>query len=196
GCLGGLQDFLRLARAHWGGMRAGILILGLGALLQAGPRQPTFRAGVDMVQLSISVTNGRNHFVTDLSGSDFTVFEDGVSQELAYFTRDPLPLSVALLLDCSASMEEKLRAAQEAGARFVRTLAPEALAKVVQFNDHITPLQGFTADRDALEAALRQTHASGTTLLYDALYVTLKELRAQGRPGVTRRRAIVLLSDG
>src|SRR5262245_47233336 len=200
-----LQEFFRRARAFWCGMdggrsyvRAGLLVLGLPVLLsaQASPRLPTFPAGVDMVQLSISVTNGRNHFVTGLSESDFAVFEDGVSQRLAYFTGDPLPLSVVLLLDCSASMEEKLPAAQEAGARFLRALGPEDLAQVVQFNDRITPLQGFTADRAALEAALRRTQAQGTTVLYDALYVALRELRAQGRPGSTRRRAIVLLSDG
>src|SRR5262245_37465125 len=116
-----LQEFFRQACASCRGMaerrrscvRAGLLVVGLPVLLsaQAAPRLPSFPAGVDVVKLSISVTNGRNHFVTGLSESDFAVFEDGVSQRLAYFTGDPLPLSVVLLLDCSASMEEKLPAA-------------------------------------------------------------------------------------
>jgi Ca-activated chloride channel family protein len=151
---------------------------------------------VEAIQLSVSVMDGRNRYVGGLSERDFAVFEDGARQELAYFTGDPLPLSVALLVDCSASMDKKLGVAQEAGSRFIRALGPDDLAQVVQFNDRITPLQGFTADQRALEAAIRSTRASGPTVLYTALYVTLKELRSHGSPQEPRRRAIVLLSDG
>jgi VWFA-related protein len=105
-------------------------------------------------------------------------------------------LSVALLVDCSASMEEKLPVAQAAGARFIKALRPEDLGQVVQFNDHPATLQDFTADQAKLESALRSTRASGLTALYTALYVALKQLRNQGNPEVLRRRAIVLLSDG
>jgi VWFA-related protein len=175
---------------------AGLVALGPGAFAQAPPRAPSFEAGIEVIRLSLSVTDGHNRLVTGLSGPDFVVFEDGVRQDVSFFTRDTLPLSVALLVDCSASMDAKLPVAQEAGVRFVKTLRPEDLAQVVQFNDRSAVLQDFTADHPALEAALRRTRASGATVLYNALYVTLKQLRSQGRPDAPRRRAIVLLSDG
>jgi Ca-activated chloride channel family protein len=174
-----------------------VLLVTGGALAQNQPRRPpTFEAGIDVIRLNLSVTDRRDRLVTGLSETEFAVFEDGIRQELSFFTRDPLPLSVALLVDCSASMNESLPVAQEAGARFIRTLESEDLGQVVQFNDRITVLRDFTADRRALEAAIRSTRASGPTALYNTLYVTLKQLRSQGSPEAPRRRAIVLLSDG
>ncbi len=173
----------------------------LAPLLTSSPaaprdRPPTFQAGIEVIRLSLSVTDGHNRLITGLSEPDFAVFEDGTRQDLAFFTRDPLPLSVSLLVDCSASMDETLPVARQAGGRFVNTLRPEDLGQVVQFNDRSTILQDFTADHSALEGALSRTSASGATALYTTLYLALKALRNQGSPEAPRRRAIVLLSDG
>jgi Ca-activated chloride channel homolog len=157
---------------------------------------PTFQAGVEVIRLSLSVTDGHNRLISGLSEGDFAVYEDGVRQDVSFFTREPLPLSVALLVDGSASMEEKLPVAQEAGVRFVATLRPGDLAQVVQFSDRTTILQDFTTDHAALVAALRRTQPSGSTVLYTALYIALKQMRSQGNPEAPRRRAIVLLTDG
>jgi Ca-activated chloride channel homolog len=160
------------------------------------PRPPIFGAGVEVIRLSVSVTDGRSGYVRGLSEADFAVFEDGVRQQLAFFERDPLPLSVSLMVDCSASMDDTLPVAQEAGVRFLETLRPGDLAQIVEFNDRVQVRQDFTADRGALTAALRSTQASGPTALYTALYVVMKELARQGTAATPRRRAIVLLSDG
>jgi Ca-activated chloride channel family protein len=168
----------------------------IAAWAQRPQTPPTFQAGIEVIRLNVSVTDARSRYVSGLSQADFAVFEDGVRQQLSFFTGDPLPLSVALLVDCSASMDEKLPVAQEAGARFIRTLGPADVGQVVQFNDRISVLEDFTLDHGALEAAIRSTQASGPTVLYNALYVTLKQLARQGSPAVLRRRAIVLLSDG
>jgi len=173
-----------------------LLALPGGVVGQTRPGLPSFRTGVDVIRLSLSVTDARNRLVTGLAETDFVVFEDGVRQELSFFAREPLPLSVALLLDCSASMEDKLSVAQEAASRFLKTLRPEDLGQVAQFNDRLAVLQDFTADPAALETAIRSTRTSGTTALYTALYVTLKQLDRQGSPDAPRRRAVVLLSDG
>ena len=175
-----------------------LLLLPAAALGQSGAsrRPPTFGAGVEVIRLSLSVTDHRNRPVGGLTESDFAVFEDGIPQDLSFFAREPLPLSVALLVDCSGSMDEKLAAAQEAGARFVRTLRHGDRGQVVQFNDRRLVLQDFTDDLVTLETAIRSTRASGATALYTTLYVALKDLRAQGEPDSPRRRAIVLLSDG
>ena len=159
-------------------------------------RPPTFEAGIEVINLNVSVTDARNRYVTDLTNRDFAVFEDGVRQELTLFSHENLPISMVLMVDSSASMDEKLPVAQEAAVRFIKTLRKEDLARVVQFNDRTTVLQDFSSDLDALEKAVRKTEASGPTALHNALYVTLKELDKQKSGRELRRRAVVLLSDG
>jgi Ca-activated chloride channel family protein len=100
------------------------------------------------------------------------------------------------MVDTSASMDEKLPQARAAAVRFVGTLRDKDLAQVVQFNDRPTPLQDFTADHAALEAAIGRTQAAGPTALHNALYVALKQLARQKTAGELRRLAVVLLSDG
>jgi VWFA-related protein len=142
------------------------------------------------------VTDARSNFVTDLVQRDFAVFEDGIRQELSLFTHEDLPISMVLLIDTSASMEEKLQQAQDAAIRFTRTLRQQDLAQVVQFNERATPLQTFTNDLSLLEKAIRATEASGPTALHNALYVALKDLGKDKKAAELRRRAIVILSDG
>jgi Ca-activated chloride channel family protein len=100
------------------------------------------------------------------------------------------------MVDTSASMEEKLPIAQAAAIRFTKTLRPQDVAQVVQFNDRATTLQSFTNDLGALETAIRKTEASGPTALHNALYVALKDLMKDKKAAELRRRAVVLLSDG
>ena len=87
-----------------------------------GGQQPAFRAGVELVSLNVTVTDGTGHYVTDLEQDDFSVFEDGVKQDVTFFNRTNLPIALALLLDTSASMESKLPTAQEAAIGFARRL--------------------------------------------------------------------------
>jgi Ca-activated chloride channel family protein len=101
-----------------------------------------------------------------------------------------------VMIDTSASMDEKLPNAQEAAVRFAKTLRTQDMARVMQFNDRAQTMQDFTNDHKSLEDAIRRTQASGPTALYNALYVALKELAAQKKAGELRRRAVVLLSDG
>jgi Ca-activated chloride channel family protein len=160
------------------------------------PRPLTFGVGIDVINLNVLVTDGRNRYITDLAERDFAVFEDGIRQELSLFNHEDLPLSVILLIDTSASMEEKIGVAQIAATRFVKTLRPEDVAEVVQFNVRVTTLQEFTPDQAALEAAIRRTSAAGPTAMHNALYISLKDLEHHRKAGELRRRAIVLLSDG
>ena len=161
-----------------------------------GQRLPTFGAEIEVINLNVSVTDGRGHYSTDLVQKSFSVYEDGIKQELSLFTHENLPISLALLIDTSASMDEKLTVAQAAAIRFVKTLRQQDLASVTQFNDRATVLQDYTNDLAALEAAIKRTSASGPTALHNALYVALKDLSKQKKAGELRRRAIILLSDG
>ncbi len=177
-----------------------VALLALGALAAAQaprPQQPpTFEATIEVINLNVSVTDTRSRYITDLTAPGFAVYEDGVRQDLSLFTHENLPISLALLLDVSASMDEKLQNAQDAATRFVKTLRAQDLAQVTQFNERTTVLQDYTNDHALLEAAIRRTQASGPTALYNTLYVALRDLARQKKAGELRRRAIVLLSDG
>jgi len=163
---------------------------------QVRPQTPTFGTGIEIINLNLSVTDARNNFVVDLAQQDFAVFEDGIRQDLSLFTHENLPISMAVLIDTSASMQEKLPQARAAAIRFIKTLRSQDAAEVLQFNDRSTTLQDFTADQALLEAAIRKTDAAGPTALYNSLYVALKDLSKQKKTGELRRRAVVLLTDG
>lgn len=162
----------------------------------ATPRPLTFGTGIEVINLAVSVTDVQNRYVTDLRKPDFAVFEDGVKQDLSLFTQENLPISLSLLIDGSASMSDKIPFVQTAAARFVKTLRPQDNAQIVQFNDRITTLQEFTADRELLDGAVKRTAAGGPTALHNALYVALKELTKLKKAGELRRLAIILLTDG
>ncbi len=164
---------------------------------QPPPQTPAFRAGVDVVSLNVTVTDRDQRFVTDLEQGDFVVFEDGVQQEVAFFTRTQLPIALALLIDTSASMDERMSTAQEAAIGFSQRLRPEDLAEIIDFDSRADVLQDFTNDVEKLEGAIRRTSAGGSTSLYNALYVSLKDLtKAPLREADVRREAIIVLSDG
>ena len=159
--------------------------------------QPAFRAGVDIVSLSVTVMEGPR-YVTDLQPEDFQVFEDGVKQDLVFFNRANLPIALALLMDTSASMELRLPTAQEAAVGFSRRLRDQDLAEIVDFDSRVIIQQTFTNDVKALEQAIRKTSAGGSTSMYNAVYIALKDLKKIVAANVDeiRRQAIVVLSDG
>ena len=172
-----------------------------GAASQPANRQEppdVFRSAVDAVLLNVTVVNTEHRYVTDVEASEFSVFEDGVRQQLTFFSRAQLPIALSLLIDTSVSMVDQLPVAQEAAIGFVRHLRSQDVAQIVGFNSRVRIIQPFTNQAPALERAIRATEARGATALYNAVYVSLKQLARVNSPSVhnVRRRAIVLLSDG
>ncbi|CAN5636415.1 hypothetical protein BH23ACI1_BH23ACI1_21560 [soil metagenome] len=178
------------------GLAAAVVALAAVGVLSAQDAQ-RFRAGVELVSLTVTVTSG-SKYVTDLEEADFEVFEDGVKQDLTFFTRLQQPIALAVLIDTSNSMESSLRTAQDAAVGFVRGMGPDDIMEVIEFNSHVRVAQSYTSDVEALERAIRQTSVSGATSLYNAIYIALRGLRReQARTAEEiRRQAIVLLSDG
>jgi len=155
------------------------------------------RSGVELVSLNVTVTDGTK-YVTDLNEPDFDVFEDGVKQDLTFFSRMQQPIALAVLLDTSNSMEARLPMAQEAAVGFAKRLRPVDTMEVVAFNSQVDVVQPMTNDIASLETAIRGTTVNGSTSLYNAVYVSLKGLkraRAQSAEDI-RRQALVVLSDG
>lgn len=157
-----------------------------------------FRSGVDLVSLTVTVTDGSRRYVTDLGAGDFSVFEDGVLQEVSFFSPSSLPLAVSLLLDTSASMEDKIGVAQTAAIGFVKHLRPQDQAQVVDFDSRVSVVAPMSNAKADLERAIKSTTAGGSTSLFNAIYIALRELNKTKVHSTDelRRQAIVVLSDG
>jgi VWFA-related protein len=186
-----------------------VLLVAVPAAAQVPPEAPvpslpsvqdshtTFRSSVDLVTLNVTVTDAQERHVPGLIQTDFQVLEDGVPQPLSFFAANEVPLDVALLIDASSSMKEKIELVQQAADRFLKTLKPGDRGEVVAFNSQTRILQGLTDDLPALQAAVRKTVPRGGTALYTALYITLDRfMRAAAANTEVRRPAIILLSDG
>src|SRR5437867_70236 len=144
-------------------MAALLALLGSGfagaqAPVPAPGRLAVFKTGVDVVNLAVTVTDPKGRFVTDLGEGDFEVLEEGVRQPLTIFTREDLPVSLAILIDTSASMDAKLSQAQTAAVRFVKTLHSADEAQVVQFSQ-----------RAEAAAAARPLNPDQSTFFFSAL---------------------------
>jgi Ca-activated chloride channel family protein len=171
------------------------MIAGVAVAHAQGQR---IRSGIELVSLNVTVTDGSGKYATDLTEPEFEVYEDGAKQTLTFFSKTQQPIALALLLDTSASMDERMGIAQEAAIGFAKQLHKEDQAEVIDFDSQVRILQAFTNDSAALEKAIRQTTPNGSTSLYNALYIALKDLKKVKAETTSdiRRQAIVLLSDG
>jgi Ca-activated chloride channel homolog len=166
------------------------------AITQEKPQ--VFRAGVELVSLNVTVVDSQGRYVTDLKEADFSVFEDGAKQELTFFNHSNLPIALSLLIDSSASMEQRMEHAQEAAIGFAKRIREQDLAQIVDFDSRVEIKLGFSNKVGELEAAIRTTAAGGSTALHNAVYISLKELAKvkAKNPDEIRRQAIIVLSDG
>jgi Ca-activated chloride channel family protein len=158
----------------------------------------TFRSGVDLVSLNVIVTDNRDHFVTGLGQRDFAVFEDGIPQDVSFFAAANVPLDLAILLDVSSSMSDKLATVQQAAVGFASHLRRGDRVTVVGIKDSARTLHDLDGDVAAACEAIRRTTASGGTALYNGLYTTIKQMQKVHAADGTdmRRQAIALLTDG
>ena len=158
---------------------------------------PTFKSGVDVVALTVTVTDANLKFIQNLGAQHFQVFEDGIQQPVSFFGLADVPLDVALLVDGSASMLDTLPLACTAATGLLKTLRPQDRASLVEFRNTVRVSQALTTDISQVVTAIEGMTASGGTSLYNALYVTLKEFQKQAaQDPEIRRRTIVVLSDG
>lgn len=179
------------------GRTAGVIALTLLGAVGSSAAPPRFGVELEVVTVNVAVTHPRTRaFVTGLGQDAFVVLEDGVPQELVLFEKERLPIQVTLLIDNSNSMNPRLTSVKAAARRLIQALRPRDHAQVVQFNHRLEVLQDFTSSQEALVAAVDSVKVAGATGLYNALYLTLKDLRARRDPAEPRRQAVVVLSDG
>jgi von Willebrand factor type A domain len=151
----------------------------------------TLKIETDLVMVPVIATDRNGLYIPDLSKSDFSIAEDGVQQEIAFFATISVPFHVVLMLDTSASAEAKLGMIQQAAVAFVEQLQSRDRVKVISFDDQVRELSDFTSDRATLKTAINRTRSGQGTKLYDAFALALSSLgRIQGR------KAIVIFTDG
>ena len=153
-----------------------------------------FKSGVELVNVTATVTDRNGRFVPGLRQEDFTIYEDNVRQEVTHFSNERVPVSLGIVLDTSGSMSgEKLDNALAAIDRFLGTLLdPTDEIFIYRFSSFPELLQDWTTDRKRLSRVIARINAGGETAMYDAL----AEAVPMAQQGQNRKKAIVLISDG
>jgi len=153
----------------------------------------TIRVDTDLVLIDVKVTDrGDGHSVAGLQAEEFSVFEDGVAQQIALFSATNVPLSLVLVIDTSGSTQSEVGLMRKAARRFLDELRPMDRVAVVGFSQEIELLSDFTSDHGRTARALGELQPGQGTAFYDALALTVQEVlnHAEGR------KAIVVLTDG
>lgn len=151
----------------------------------------TLKINTNLVTVPVIATSVEGSYIPDLRQEEFSISEDGEKQEVAFFATVSAPFHVVLLLDTSASTQEKLGSIQRAAVAFVEQLQGGDRVKVISFDNEVRELSDFTNDRAALKGAIYKTASGQGTRVYDALELALSSIKP-----IQGRKAIVLFSDG
>jgi VWFA-related protein len=167
--------------------------------LLGGQEPPTtIRAEVDLVNVVFSAIDRNGRMVKGLKADDFLIFEDHNPQKLQYFSdlssASDVPLTVALLIDTSGSVKNKLEFEKGAAAEFFKDVLRKQkdLALIIQFDSEVNLVQDFTEDLDRLVQALDTLQAGNSTALYDAIFLAVEE-KLKNEIG---RKVILVITDG
>lgn len=152
---------------------------------------PIFKSGTRLVPLYVTVTDSQKRLVPDLIKDDFEIFDNEKLQEITFFENEIQPITVGVMLDTSFSMTGSLELLRQAAEQFLLRLLPADKGRVGAFNDKIQFVTDFTSDRDTLVASLRELDFGNPTRLYDAIALSLDELRS-----IEGRRVVLVFTDG
>jgi len=167
------------------------------AIIHAHAQQPVFKGGVDLVNVTATVTDGDGRFISGLTKDDFVVYDEGKPQEIVTFSSERVPVSLGMLLDVSASMtDDRMATARAAIDHFiVNLLGKEDELFLLEFAGRGRMLQTWTRDRDTFSRALsgvkRGSGPLGTALL-DAVATSL----GIAADGAHEKKLVLILSDG
>src|SRR5580765_1441970 len=176
-----------------------LAVASLGAQQDAG-RAPDekeafrFKSGVELINVTTTVSDASGRFVSGLRKEDFAVYEDDQPVEITHFSSERVPVSLGIVLDTSGSMAgSKIQEAQSALNRFLYDLLdPEDEIFLYRFSNNPVLLQGWTTDRRLLSRAIDRVIPNGGTSMYDAV----AEALPLAQEGQFRKKALVVISDG
>ncbi|MBP1636803.1 MAG: VWFA-related Acidobacterial domain protein [Acidobacteria bacterium] len=169
-------------------------LLAAGLLLASGlsgQQAPTFRAGTRIVPIYTTVVDRDRRLLPGLSRDDFEVFDDGRPRPITVFSSEILPISVVVMLDTSGSMTANIDLVKAGAEQFFLRLLPRDQAMAGAFNDKIQFASSFTGDRDDLVASLEGLDFGNPTRLYDAVALSLDQLKP-----IEGRKVVLVFTDG
>jgi len=155
-------------------------------------RQSPLKIDVDLVLVNAAVIDQEGRPVTGLEKTRFQVWEDKVQQEIRYFSTEEGPMSLGIIFDISRSMADKLSVSRDAVTTFLKTGTPADEYALIEFNDRPFVAQDFTSDITDFQNRIALASSSGSTALYDAVYLGIEKLRHAHN----RRKALLLVTDG
>jgi len=151
----------------------------------------TEKVNVDVVQVTVTVSDGRGRFVRNLPKSAFRVFEDGKAQGITHFASEDVPLELVVAIDISGSMTPAMARLKTAVKAFLTDVPKQDLVTLLGFNDSIFTLTRKTSDPEERAKAVDRLAPWGSTALYD---VILRGVATLGRQ--TGRKALIVFTDG
>jgi VWFA-related protein len=160
--------------------------------------KPTIRAEVNLVDVIFTVTDKKGQPVRGLKADDFQILENKQAQKIEYFSdlsgASEVPLTIALLIDTSGSVKDKLDYEIATASEFFKAiLRPNKdLALIIQFDSEVNLIQDFTQNQRDLLKALNRLNAGNSTALYDAVYLAANE-KLKGETG---RKVMIVITDG
>jgi VWFA-related protein len=153
-----------------------------------------FRTGVELINVTATVTDMNGRFVSGLRQDDFRVYQDDEQQPITHFNSERVPVSLGIILDTSGSMDgEKMAAAKMALNRFLLDLlGPDDEVFLYRFDSTPELVHEWTTDRRRVSDALNRIQPRGGTAMYDAVAEAIPLAQA----GKHRKKALVIISDG
>jgi Ca-activated chloride channel family protein len=153
-----------------------------------------FKSGVELINVTATVSDASGRFVSGLRQEDFLVYEDDQPVAVTHFNAERVPVSLGIALDTSGSMAgTKIQEAQDALDRFLYELLDKNdEVFLYRFSNVPVLLQDWTRDRTLLSRALGRITPNGGTAMYDAIADAIP--RAQ--KGQNRKKALLIISDG
>ncbi|CAN5534562.1 hypothetical protein BH18ACI1_BH18ACI1_04560 [soil metagenome] len=169
-----------------------ILFLISGFLTVSAQDDEVIKVDSSIVRLNVGVVDGRGRPLTSLNKENFTVYENGVKQDISRFEPTVAPFSVVMLLDMSGSTLGFRQTIRQSAFRFIDALAPEDRVAVVEFYDKVNLRNDFTTNRKIIANSINVANGQGKTQLYEAINFALDKLAKEA----ARRKAIIVLTDG
>ena len=169
-----------------------VLLFLITPLLIFGQDEDPVRVESSIVRMNVGVVDKRGRPITSLNRNSFSIYEDGVKQQIMRFEPTAAPFSVVMILDMSGSTLGFRQVIRQSAMRFIDALSPEDRVAVVEFYDKINLRNDFTTDRNTVLHSIEVANGRGKTQLYKALDFALDKLSSESG----RRKAIIVLTDG
>ena len=189
-----MSTTMRRGPGMWAMAAGAFALAGSGLLAQQSQAGFRFKSGVELINVTATVTDRSGRFAGSLHKDDFLVYEDNKPVEITHFSADRTPVSLGIVVDTSGSMVgEKWSSAYESIDRFLQTMSDELDEFFLyRFSASADLVYDWTEDRGRLIASLGRIHPNGGTAMYDAV----AEAVPMAQSGKNRKKAVVIISDG